>query len=190
MDYDPETGGFRWKRRPRHHFACARGHNSWNARFAGKPCAKFRADQRYVHINLGRFLYKAHRLAWLIVHGEWPEEIDHISGVGTDNRLTNLRNVNHAENSRNRRLRSDNSTGVTGVYRRSARRWFAYIDLDGQRENIGYFDTIEEAVTARAAAAIKHGFHENHGLTAAERALRARQRALDLNTPVKRAEAA
>ena len=35
----------------------------------------------YVCIRVMGKTYKAHRLAWLYVHGKWPEnEIDHING--------------------------------------------------------------------------------------------------------------
>lgn len=46
-----------------------------------------------------------------------PDEyIDHINGVKCDNRLSNLRIVSEKENSKNRAKRSDNKSGVTGVY--------------------------------------------------------------------------
>lgn len=35
--YDPDTGLFRWRRRPEHHFQTPVDHVSWNKRWAGAP---------------------------------------------------------------------------------------------------------------------------------------------------------
>lgn len=68
---------------------------------------------RYISFR-GRHYY-AHRLAWLIVKGEWPKNhIDHINGVKDDNRIANLRDVSSAENHRNMKIhRSGKTCGVT-----------------------------------------------------------------------------
>ena len=55
--------------------------------------------------------YKAHRLVWLIEKGVWPEELDHINGVRTDNRIENLREVSRKENLRNQKTRCTSSSG-------------------------------------------------------------------------------
>jgi len=47
--------------------------------------------------------YSAHRMAWAIYYGKWPElEIDHINGDRSDNRIKNLRDVLHIVNVNNR----------------------------------------------------------------------------------------
>jgi hypothetical protein len=107
----------------------------------------------------------------MIVHGAWPDEIDHINGCPSDNRLINLRNVDHAGNCRNRRIRSDNTSGMVGVHRvAKTRKWIAYANSGGRRFCLGSFGTAEEATRARLAASEKHGFHPNHGRSAAYRA--------------------
>ena len=35
LDYDPETGIFRWKHRPSNNFKTSRDYNSWNAKHSG-----------------------------------------------------------------------------------------------------------------------------------------------------------
>ena len=56
----------------------------------------------YRHMKINHKCYLAHRLAWLYVHGEWPDgQIDHINGNRKDNRIENLRLVCNKQNSEN-----------------------------------------------------------------------------------------
>jgi hypothetical protein len=55
----------------------------------------------YLRTVVKRREYKLHRLVWLWVHGEHVPEnmtIDHINGVKTDNRISNLRVVTQLRN--------------------------------------------------------------------------------------------
>lgn len=136
LGYDPITGQFSWN-------GPMRGVKP------GKPVGH-RATHGYVTIRLDRRPYYAHRLAWLYMTGEWPpEQIDHINGVGTDNRFANLRLASRAENNVNRPRRRDNSSGFKGVFRARSGRFTAQIRVDGWPVHIGTFDTAEEAFAAR-----------------------------------------
>ncbi len=101
----------------------------------------------YVQVRIGGETYLGHRLAWFLVHGEWPEVIDHINGNRADNRLANLRNVTQAENTQNvLRARSHNSTGFLGVSFESDRgKFVAAVGHEGKRHVVGRFNTAEEA---------------------------------------------
>ena len=88
LHYDPDTGIFTWK-------------------VATASCVKVGAEagcvknDGYRAIGMGGKSYKAHRLAWLYVHGEWPkEQIDHINHIRTDNRMENLRPASGGENAK------------------------------------------------------------------------------------------
>ena len=156
LDYDPETGEFRWKVR-----------TSLSVR-PGYVAGCEHTDQsgkEYRVIKVGGKFYKAHRLAWLVTHGEFPpEQIDHIDGNGLNNRLDNLRAVSHAENQRNQRKYSNNTTGVVGVYwTKDRHKWRAMIAVNRKDIHLGYFTNKDEAVAARKAAELKYGFHSNHG---------------------------
>lgn len=149
--YNPETGEFRWKiSRPK----CNKGE------LAGGYWVR-----NYLGIRLNGFKYMSHRLAWLMVYGEFPRhEVDHINGVCDDNRLCNLRAVTRAENNRNAALRKDNKTGIPGVRRiKDKDRWLAYIRINKKGIHLLRTNDFFEACCARRAAENKYGFYPNHG---------------------------
>lgn len=168
LSYDPETGVLTWKARDPSMFVDGRqtaAHNCaiWNGKFAGKAALSSPDKRGYLTGNLFSKPAKAHRVIWAIVHSEWPDEVDHINGDPSDNRLSNLRAVSHRENGRNLKLKSNNSTGICGVWCRPSGRWAATITVAGRSKTIGTFDTVEQAVSARRKAERDHGFHRNHG---------------------------
>lgn len=147
--YDPETGLFRWL---------------WDD--AKKPNINSRDTKRVAgSINLhgrrlikisGR-LYYCSRLAWLYVHGEWPEEIDHINGMRCDDRIANLRTCTHSENQHNVGLTKRNSSGRKGVHWAPRyQKWQAEIVIAGRKKYLGRFDNLDEAGAAYASAALLH----------------------------------
>lgn len=97
--------------------------------------------------------YRAHRIIWLMMTGEWPpEEIDHIDHDPSNNRWANLRLASSSQNEINRGVPRNNTSGFKGVFfHAKQRRYSAYIKFHGKREHIGMFDTAEEAHAARRA---------------------------------------
>ena len=83
-----------------------------------------------------------HRYAWYCVYGEIPNVIDHINGDKSDNRITNLRNVDHRINNFNRKC--NKKYGI--VDRKSKYR--VQICADNKRYHIGCYKTEEEAIIA------------------------------------------
>lgn len=81
-------------------------------------------------------------------------EVDHIDGDGLNNTRRNLRIVTRNQNRFNLRLRADNKSGYKGVFcDKRTGRWCAHIGFYGQRKNLGYFATPEEAARAYDIAA-------------------------------------
>jgi hypothetical protein len=97
--------------------------------------------------------------------GCWPEnDIDHINGDRSDNRIENMRAVTRQENLKNTKRRCDNASGVIGVYqRKDTGRWCSYVNSNGKRINLGCFNNKTDAIAVRKAAETEHGFHSNHG---------------------------
>jgi hypothetical protein len=109
-------------------------------------------DYGYMRVRFRGVSYMTHRIVWLLVHGQWPEDqIDHINGVRADNRPENLRRATAAENQQNLKVRKDNTSGFPGV-RRSKSKWQAIIARGGERYHLGNFDTPEQAAAAYARA--------------------------------------
>ena len=147
LDYDPETGVFRWAINLRRIKAGTQ---------AGHRCPRL----GYVLLGLYGRLYRAHRLAWLHVTGYWPEgDIDHINGDGYDNRIANLRVATRTENNGNMRRPKHNTSGLKGAYwDKRAGKWLAQIKHRRQQHHLGFYDTAEEAHAAYCAAAARlHG---------------------------------
>lgn len=86
-----------------------------------------------------------HRLVWLMAYGQWPDgEIDHINGDKQDNRLSNLRLVDHKTNGFNKGASKRSATGIRGIYK-SGKKFLVLFVRDGRRIEGGRHETIEAA---------------------------------------------
>lgn len=118
----------------------------------------------YCIINIGRSRHRAHRIVWVMMTSEQPDQIDHINGIRSDNRFENLRSVSNQQNARNQRLKENNTSGHAGVaWHKKHSKWISYIRVDGRMIYLGLFSEKENAVNARRHAELEYGFHENHG---------------------------
>lgn len=153
IDYNHETGALIWRNNPNRS-------PQWNGRYAGKPAVNtLDSSNGYLVGRLSEGKVFAHRMAWFLHYGEWPEEVDHINGVRTDNRISNLRNVTKALNARNLSLSVRNKSGFKGVsWNKKLGCWQAHIRLDGKTKYLGLFRDINDAAKAyRDAAPVYHG---------------------------------
>ena len=164
IKYCPETGDIWFLPRDRSYFTAECQYKTWHKRFCGKVKPSING-KGYQTICIDSVAYKAHRIAWLYMTGEHPNQIDHINHVRHDNRFCNLRNVCHLENTMNRSMSRRNTSGVNGVswYPRYGK-WVARLGMNFKRKCVGYFCTIEEAKEAIEKAMAEMGYHDNHGL--------------------------
>lgn len=122
------------------------------------------SDGGYLKVKINRRMYKVHRIIWFMQYGYWPDEIDHINGIKDDNRLENLREVNHEENCKNRLMRRDNTSGVTGVsFEKRRNRWIARTSINGKEKYLGSFKNLEEAEQRVIDARGENGYTIRHG---------------------------
>lgn len=140
LSYDPDTGDF------------TRITHKRGRRPADGAAAGCRTDRGYIHIHASGRIYKAHRLAWLYVHGVWPDgDIDHIDGNKTNNRANNLRSVSTSVNMQNQRCaQKRNASGFLGVTVHGGR-FEASIKLNGKNIYLGSYATPELAHAAYLA---------------------------------------
>lgn len=150
LGYDEKSGTLRWRV------------NRRGPVKAGDECRYKNADG-YIMVKIDGCKLMAHRIAWLIHFGHWPDgDIDHINGHRSDNRIINLRDVSRTINLQNRRSpQSTNTTGYLGV-RRDKQRYVAQIKTPDQHIRIGTFCTPEEAHAAYVNA--KRELHEGNTL--------------------------
>lgn len=149
VSYNPLSGEFTW---------AARG----KGRAGRGPRIK---NSGYLAISIDGRLYRSHRIAWLLVHGEMPDgQIDHINGDRLDNRMSNLRVTTAQGNARNRKLPSNNKTGISGVFfDKGVNYWRAVIGDGASQKNIGCSKDFFEACCMRKSEEVKLGYHINHG---------------------------
>jgi hypothetical protein len=142
LTYDEETGVLRWgdflpsNRRPG---TIAGGLNT----------------EGYLRLQVQGKTYGAHRIAWYYVHGEWPAEIDHINGVKTDNRLSNLRAADRFLNTQNA-VRRHKTTHPGARFNKKTGKWKAELKVRGTVLQLGIFTTPEQASAAYLAAKRAH----------------------------------
>jgi len=157
LDLNYETGELRWTA------AASSG------RIAGR-IAGYVSNNGYCQIKIGQRMYLAHRLVWLIVHGEWPAgQIDHIDGNRLNNAVDNLRVVTAAQNIQNIAVTGRKSaSGLVGAIYvpgepRRRDKWESRIKVNGVSHRLGLYATPEaaHAVYLRAKAQL-HPYFSRH----------------------------
>ena len=145
LEYDPVTGIMRRR------ITC--GSRGKAGTVVGSPGTK-----GYLTVRLDGQLYLVHRLAWLIVKGEWPPaQIDHENTIKSDNRFTNLRPATNQQNHGNVPLYANNTSGIKGVgWDKKRKAWAAYITIDCKKKNLGRFKEKTAAADAYRTASIAH----------------------------------
>ena len=143
FDYDPLTGLLKWKKR-------------LAQRIKVGDVAGCRGSEGYVEVGINGQKYFAHRICWAIYYNEQlspDDEIDHIYGNPSDNRISKLRKSNRQDQGYNTKRYSTNTSGHRGVFWNTKRpAWVAYITTNYKQVILGRFKTKEEAIEARLKA--------------------------------------
>jgi hypothetical protein len=129
LNYNKDTGLFTWVNQ-----------RNKNKR---KQYVGYVSENGYIIISIPEGNYRAHRLAWLMYYGKWPKnDIDHINGIRTDNRICNLREVTRRENLQNMaKHRNGKLPGATRV----GDRYQSQIQVGKKTIFLGMYDTEMEA---------------------------------------------
>lgn len=163
LNYDPISGIFTWNKR----HGEGRGVSIFNALYAGLPAGTIASSDKsktnYIVIKINGKSYKAHRLAFLFMGENLPDEVDHLDHDGTNNKWENLRASNRLDNMKNLPIKKSNKTGVIGVnWHKAANKWQARaVDCNGKRIDIGRYDLFEDAVSARKKYEVEFKYYKN-----------------------------
>lgn len=165
VKYNQESGIFYWRPRSPDSFRDYGCYKRWRTLYENKEAFLSDNGQGYRRGYIRGVCLLAHRVAYCIMEGEWPDdEIDHINGIRSDNRWANLRKVTLAENSKNRRMSKNNTSGCNGViWVKHAKKYQAIGFDQGKPLSLGYYKTLEEAEKVRKEWERENGYHENHG---------------------------
>lgn len=121
----------------------------------------------YVRVSVDGEFYPVHRILWKLFYGRDPtDQIDHINGEKTDNRICNLREVSNSQNQRNVGVRKNNRLGILGVHR-MGRGYRAYITVDGKKTFSRTVLTIEQAIEQREL--LEFLLHDGYSAAASRR---------------------
>lgn len=157
--YNRKSGKLFWKPRTTEMFidgkqSATKNCAIWNGKYAGKEAFTAKNGRGYFHGNILGFTVVAHRVAWAMEYGAWPEvNVDHIDGDKANNKISNLRHATQSENQMNRPKPSQNSSGVKGVYWCSRdNRWIAKLALNRRSLHIGSFIDLDDAHQAIKSA--------------------------------------
>ncbi len=107
--------------------------------------------------------YRRSHLNWVEHNGCWPtDQIDHINGDRSDDRVENLREATVRENCTNRK-RHRNGNLVGALFNKRQKQWRTQIRYESRILHLGYFDDSEESQLVAhnaymmASAAIERG---------------------------------
>lgn len=132
--YDREKGFLIWK----YHW-CYRTSQRIKGKLAGRKNKKY-----YLQIGFKHKSYMVHKIIYFLETGKNPEMIDHIDGNRSNNKFSNLREVNNRKNQHNTyRHRQGKLVGCT--YVKKVSKWKAQIKQNKKVKGLGYFNTELEA---------------------------------------------
>jgi hypothetical protein len=127
LRYDPETGLLHWK-----------VYN--NSRAPKDGVAGYERPDGYIEVRVNRKAYYAHRIAFYLMTGRWPDKIDHINRIRNDNRWCNIRECGNSDNLKNRT--TTNKFGHKGITKRGNR----FIVTGHNHKYLKMAKTLEEAI--------------------------------------------
>ena len=124
-----------------------------------KNCSKLitaKNSKGYLVCKINNKNYLAHRIIWLMTYGSFPtDQIDHINGIKTDNRICNLREATTSQNKMNSSKYKNNTSGYKGVIWYQGK-WCARIGINSKSIYLGCFTDLEEAAQTYKEAELKY----------------------------------
>ena len=120
------------------------------------------SDGEYIVVNYLGQNWQANRFCYYLGTGEDPKQwqVDHKDRDKINNKLDNLRLLNHSQQQYNIDIKSNNKSGHTGVFwDKKGAKWRAYIvhpEIKGKKIWLYRGDSYDDAVNARKDAEKKY----------------------------------
>lgn len=143
VTYDPNTGEIRSAVRI-------------SRRIKAGSIMGFPAGRGYIRVKIRGRKYYAHRLAFALYHGYFPEYVDHVNRNRSDNRIVNLRAASQSQNSANSKGRKGTSKYKGVCFATNNNKWKAQIQVMYKSIHLGFFDSEESAAMSYDDAAIEY----------------------------------
>ena len=104
----------------------------------------------YWYIRIDGKGYLGHRLAWLYMHGHFPDGLlDHKTRNPSSCRIADLRKATHSQNAANTNLRATSTSGFKGVcWHKKHNKYRARNGFRGNVVELGLYNAAREATTA------------------------------------------
>lgn len=111
----------------------------WKPHAEGYICSDFMINGKRNHLMLHRLIMNLYSKSKLFV--------DHINGIKTDNRKSNLRIVTPQQNTLNSKINKNNKSGTRGVWwSEHQKRWITQISFKKKRFHLGTFKNKKDAI--------------------------------------------
>lgn len=144
LTYCSKTGTIRWKKRPAQRIK------------AGDVAGSTGHVSGYIYITVRGHYIGAHQVAFYVMTGACPKQVDHHDTIRSNNRWSNLRPADNSKNAHNKHTYKNNELGLKGVRRYPSGRFAARIKIKKKLVQLGTFDTALEAHAAYCRAADTH----------------------------------
>lgn len=150
---------------------------------ANSPCNKYKKGepvhlwidkQGYYRISIpylrnkggGTVSVLLHQVLWKMRGNDFPTGtmLDHINGNTLDNSVNNLRKATYSIQTRNRAMRSDNTSGITGIcWNKSHKAWCIRRTVNGTRLSTYRKDLEEAKKVLNEYTKMDGNYSETHG---------------------------
>tara|TARA_R110000796_G_scaffold19379_3_gene58274 strand:+ start:112 stop:582 length:471 start_codon:yes stop_codon:yes gene_type:complete len=99
----------------------------------------------YIKLQINKISYSAHRLVWVLFNKDIPldKQIDHIDRDKSNNKIENLRLVDHVANALNKKCKKSN-TGIRGVSK-DRNYYKVSFTIKNKSTHVGNFKNFEDA---------------------------------------------
>ena len=159
LGYYPYTGALLWKPVDEIIMPGKGVAQRWNKLYADMEAFTSIDGEGYLYGQLSNTFYKAHRIIWKMQTDEEPDQIDHKDRNKLNNAWSNLRKSSAFGNATNRGMRSDNTSGFTGVTKTPSGSWMVKLG----NQYLGTYKDLDEAINIRDQALSASSYDPSHG---------------------------